>query len=176
VSWSLAALIVVQSGAVAWRRRHLPQDDVYIFYLPAGRWPLITLVLALILGVTTWMIAGAALQAVRPEFSVTGPNGQLSGYPFQVRENARSPLVLHIDNPTGHPLTYQLVMTDGGKPTINGGSTLRDEPIRVAARARWSEAVLVPSAPPSRVETVALDLYQGKETVRRLLVRYQIVP
>lgn len=169
VTISLAGCILVASGVAAWRRHTLPYDALYVFQAPRGRVPYAVLALAIILGVTTWIIAGADLSMVQPSFALTSPSGQISGYPFQVAEGDRYPLRLQIHNPTGQTVSYRLEMTDGH-------GYARGQSIAVAARDRWSEAIILPSNPPARAETVRFQLRQQGKVVRELWVRYQIVP
>jgi uncharacterized membrane protein len=170
VTGGLGGLVLLLAGMASWRRRQIPAGELFLLRLPRGRYPWITLGLAGFLAITTWMVAGTELHTTSFEFYLTTTAGSLSGYPFQVLVGTRYLLELHVRNNSSQIVTYRLIITD------RSGSYRSNQMIRVAATGNWSEPILLPATAPPRSEVVTFTLYQRGKAVRKLWIRYRIVP
>ncbi|MGI8967945.1 MAG: DUF1616 domain-containing protein [Chloroflexota bacterium] len=169
VTITLSGATLVLAVAAAIRREMQLPGQAYRPRVPSGRWPYITLVVAMSLGISTWLIVGANTRAVAPEFVITNSSGQFSGYPFKVRIGRPHLLTLRLNNPTDQRLSYRLVESDARSRMLD------ERQVRVAPHHEWIESIVLPANAPTRREFVRFTLYRGEHPLRQLWIRYWIM-
>lgn len=169
ITLALSILTALLAAAVLWRRWSLPPPEVTRLSFPSGILPWLVFAFAGILGAVTWAVAAQNLSSAQPEFSVTGMQGQLQGYPYEVPLGTRYALRMNLNNPTNHTIRYRMIISDQHDGHIGV------QEVALVAKSRWTSKISLPANPPARQERVSFNLYDGGRLVRRLWIRYRIV-
>lgn len=165
----LLALTIVLAGGNWWvrRRQHLQ--------ISGFEWvPLIDRRIALYLGgmavllAVTGIVVAHTLGMRSVAFSITSPQGQLSGFPYQISEGQVYPMRLHLSNPHHNAEVYTVQEFANKRPVMK-------QTVRVPALGHWTQQILLPSGPVSGTMHVDFRLLNGKGGLaRQLWITYQI--
>jgi uncharacterized membrane protein len=137
--------------------------------------PLMILVgTGLVLALITWGVVGANLSSRYVTLSLTNPQGQLMGYPFQIPVKSVYILTIHVNNPTHASHRMILEVTVNGRLTQTFSFLLKP-------RQNWIHPFDLPDNSPKSHVVVAMNLYPTsssgsieRSSARTVWVRYSV--
>ena len=156
-------------------------SDLYAFQMSTSRSARWTYATVAALALITWGVVYTSYHTVYPAMFITSPSGQLSGYPFQIREGQAYPLTLHVTNHTGQSVTYRLRATiaPDNPPTTPAKDTKTwwVDTLTVAPHAQWTHSLTLPAPGSLQHVKMTVNLYSptSSHPVRTVWLYYYII-
>lgn len=117
----------------------------------------------------TGIIVSRTLADRTVAFSITSPQGQLAGFPYEIPVGQKYPMRLNVSNPHARVEVFQL-------HEIANASVIRKETVKVSAHGHWSQLIVLPSREPGRMHVEFRLLQEKGGLFRQLWITYRITP
>lgn len=171
VMYSVSSFIFIMSGVAWFRRRSLPEEELYNFVIPLRRPKLqgsrldksLTIILALSIlaavGTLIYTVANPKVGERFTEFYILGAEtGKAEGYPTELKVGEAGQVILGITNREHEPTTYRVEIT------INGTKVNDYGPISLEHEETWEEPVTFTPIETGENQKVEFLLYKQGET------------
>lgn len=171
VTNALTGAIVILAGVVFWIRRNDPElEQPFDFSLLRSRAVIGMFVVIIGIGGLVWYVVGTNLHTQYTAFSLTTAQGDLGGYPYQLRAGQRDMMRLNIFNPAATVEHYIIIERTPQR-------VITKKEVEVSPRQHWFQRIDLPTTHVgSLVHLHFLLTNTGGKTVRQLWISYHVIP